>query len=306
MKIEIKETKSKDKHIEYLMPILPNKIKCYLIEYISHNPYAIINEIRLHSNSFMILISSLVNIKTDLYINSNDIEETIISLCSGSVYSHFDTIKEGYISVGMGIRAGVCGKASFQNGSISGISEFSSVNIRMPKRIPFAGDYIYKILKENNFNSSILIYSSPGVGKTTILRELIYKLSTMPSPIRFSVIDSREEIIAGDDIDASMDLYLAYPKGIAINLATRTMTPQLIICDEISTLDETEAILNSVNCGVKIIATTHASSFEELKNKKQISSLLNSSVFDYAIGVERLQGSKKYVYTLNSLKECYV
>lgn len=306
MKIEIKDIKSKDKHLEYLLSFLPDRIKSYLIEYTKGNPYTVINEIRLHSNSFMVLISSLINIKTDLYINVSDIEETVISLCSGSVYSHFDTIKEGYISVGMGIRAGVCGKASFQNGMISGISDFSSINIRMPKRIYSAGDYVYKILKESNFNSSILIYSAPGVGKTTILRELIYKLSSMPSPIRFSVIDSREEIITEDSIDASMDIYLAYPKGIAITLATRTMTPQLIICDEISTLDESEAILSSVNCGVKIIATTHASSFEELKNKKQIAALLNSSVFDYAIGVERLQGSKRYIYTLDSLKECYV
>ena len=306
MKIEIKDLQKKDKHLEYLLSILPDKIKDYLCTYLRDNPLLRLDEIRLHSYSYMCIISSLSNIKTDLYITESDIADTVFSLCSGSIYSHFDTIKEGYISVGKGIRAGICGKASLQNGIISGISDFSSVNIRMPKRIYTAGDYIFNLLKENNFNSSILIYSAPGVGKTTILRELIYKLSSLPSPIRFSVIDSREEIAAGMDVDASMDLYLAYPKGTAINLATRTMTPQLIICDEISTEDETDAVLSSVNCGVHIIATTHASSFEELKAKKQILPLLNSSVFDYALGVERLQGSKKYIYSLNSLKVCYV
>ena len=304
MKLEIKSLQKKDKQLEYLLTLLPEKIKTYLQEYINNNPLIEIDEIRLHSCSYMCIISSLTNKKTSLYITENDIEDTVPSLCAGSVYSHFDTIKEGYISVGKGIRAGICGKASLQNGIISGISNFSSINIRMPKRIYNAGDYIFNLLKENNFKSSILIYSAPGVGKTTILRELIYKLSSLPSPIRFSVIDSREEIVLGSDVDASMDLYLAYPKGLAINLATRTMTPELIICDEISTLEETEAILGSVNCGVNIIATTHASSFKELKIKKQISSLFNHQIFDYALGVDRIQGSKKYIYTLNSLKEC--
>ena len=198
---------------------------------------------------------------------------------------------------------GICGKATLQNGQITGISEFTSLNIRMPKRIYHAADYLYDLIRSRDYKCSVILYSLPGVGKTTILRELIYNLSCSETPVRFSVIDSREEIIGGLDIEAPLDAYISYPKGKAITLATRSMTPEMIICDEISTLTEAEAVLNSVNCGVSFIATTHASSFNELKMKEQLYPLMKNNVFDYALGITREHGSTKYKYTLNNIKE---
>ncbi len=306
MKIQINHTLKKDKHIEYILSKLPSKISHFINQYLKEYPQLKIDEIRLHSNSFMNLITSFKTIRTDLFITEDDILETSSLLCSDSIYSHFDTIKNGYINVGNGIRAGICGKATIQSGQITGIKDFSSINIRMPKRIYHAGDYVFDLFQKNNYKCSVLLYSPPGVGKTTILRELVYRLSTLSNPIRLSVIDSREEILSGLEINASLDLYLSYPKGEAINLATRTMTPELIVCDEITTREEAIAVLNSVNCGVNIIATTHASSFNELNAKEQILPLINNKVFDYAIGISRDIGATRYKFTLNSLKECLV
>jgi len=301
MKISLNYKKETDKRLKFLLELLPIDIKDYLYSYIEKSPEILIDEIRMHRNSKIVLISRLSSIVTDMTVDKDHIESTLLSFCKGSVYSYFNTINEGYINVGQGIRAGVCGRATVQNGSISGISDITSINIRLPKRIYHAGDYIYELIKGEDFKASVILYSSPGVGKTTILRELIERVSSNDRHLRLSVIDTREELISGMNNESFSDSFLSYPKGTAISIATRTMSPELIICDEISTKEEADAVLQAVNCGVTFIASTHASCFEELINKINISALIEKNVFKYAVGVKRDRGSTSYVYELNSL-----
>ena len=155
---------------------------------------------------------------------------------------------------------------------------------------------------QTSFQKSILLYSPPGTGKTSILRDLVIKWDNQIIPIRFAVIDSREEIITPYSKNINCDAYISYPKGIAIEQATKSMTPQIIICDEISNEQESNAILKAAHSGVKLIATTHASSFEELESKSIIKPLINSGIFDYFIGVERKYGEKIYNFTLGEHK----
>lgn len=306
MKFEIKYYKKEDELIAYILSFLPDSLRDYLSSFINKYQALKIDEIRLHAESYLSLICNFKNIKTDYYVSKEIIDKTVYSLCQGSVYAHFNTIKDGYISIGQGIRVGVCGKATIQEGSITAISDYSSLNIRIPKRIFNSSEKIFEILSQNDFSTSILLYSPPGVGKTTILRDLICKLSDMQNPLRVCVVDSREELCGGLDNDISSDFFISYPKGTAINLATRVMTPQIIICDEISTKEEAEAILASVNCGVSFIATTHASSYDEVIRKKILSSLFDKKVFEYVIGVTRDYGSKKYEFFINKTEEVIV
>lgn len=301
MKFQIKLKEEIDEALEYLIAHLPSEvgtsIKCFLNE----NRYSAINEIRMKKNSFIYLIADSKNVKTDIFVSEACIENTFQALCNGSVYAHYDTIKEGYISVGQGIRAGICGTAVLEGVSINGIKDITSINIRIPQRIYGASNYIFSLLEKNDFKSSLLLYSPPGVGKTSILRDLVIKLNELQSPIRFSVIDSREEIITPHSLCSHCDVFLSYPKGAAIEFATKSMTPELIICDEISTEAEAQAVLKASHNGVKLIATTHASSYEELKSKSILKPLLHSNVFDYAVGVDRKYGEKRYNFTLNKL-----
>ena len=289
--------KSYDKAFIYLLDKLPTRIKNGLLSFLVDKSIYSINEIRLKASSYIALITNQKNIVTNVYIEQDLIDETVLMLCNGSIYAHISTIKEGYISVGKGIRAGICGRAVIDNEIISGIYDISSINIRIPQHISSAGRYIFDILQENSFLSSLLLYSPPGVGKTTILRDLVVRLSS--HGIRHAVIDTREEITPFLTEHISSDVFLSYPKGKAIEIATKSMTPQIIICDEITSLQESQAIKQSVNSGVTLVATTHASSFEELKNKEILSPLFNGQVFNYAIGVSRQ--SNRYDYEVNKL-----
>jgi stage III sporulation protein AA len=304
MRYQMLFDKRLDDVLSYTLKRLPSWIGTSIVELICKRKLTSINEIRLHSNSFLCLIADSKNIKTDIILTQDDINEIINLLCEGSLYAHFDTIKEGYISIGKGIRAGICGRASIENGKISAINDITSINIRLPKRIFNGADYLFNLLKESEFSKSVILYSRPGVGKTSILRELIYKISSEDPPPRHAVIDSREEItpfMKSEEI--SSDIFISYPKGLAIEIATKSMTPELIICDEISSESEATAILKSSNSGVKIIATAHADSFEELCSKEILKELFSHKVFDFALGISRKYGSKKYEFTLDTLCE---
>lgn len=301
MKCDIAYKEKKDDALIYCLNKLPFRIKSRLLDYLNMYPYKAINEIRLHKNSYVMLIADSKNIKTDIFLNESDINESYEILCDMSFYAHINTIKQGYISIGNGIRAGICGKVCIENNEICGISDILSINLRIPQHIENASKFLYNLLNQNDFKKSVIIYSSPGVGKTTILRDLVYKLSNNTS-IRYSVIDTKEEIKPCIKNTENGDFFISYPKGMAIEIATKSMTPQLIICDEITSKSEACEILYSANAGVNLIATTHADSYEELLSKKILKELFNNNVFDYALGVKRGYGEKRYEYTLNKLQ----
>lgn len=304
MRYTITSKKKTDAALLFALEKLTPKVRTSIEEFMKLNTFNQINEIRLHTNSNVSLIVDSKNLTINCFLTSEDIENIVDILCSGSIYAHFNTIKEGYISVGKGIRAGICGRANMENGKIKGIDDISSVNIRLPKRYFHSADYLFNLIKNEGFKASVILYSPPGIGKTTILRELIYKLSSLENPIRSAIIDTREEITPFmDGAFSNSDIFISYPKGLAIELATKSMTPEIIICDEISSADEADAVLKAVNSGVHLIATAHASSFQELKSKRIFSDLIKNRVFNYALGIKRRIGSRNYEFTLNSFKE---
>lgn len=302
MKYTVLYKESVNSALDYVLSMLPNRIRTGIYSWLETNKYEL-NELRFKKNTFLTVITGLNNVKTDVYVTENDIESILFNLCDGSIYAHFDTIKNGYIRLKQGARAGICGRASEENGLISGISDITSINIRIPKLISGAGDYLYSFMSKSSFNKSVLLYSLPGIGKTTILRDFSLKLSQGNKFIRYAIIDTREEItpLIAENIIA--DVYLSYPKGLAIELATKSMTPELIICDEISSTDEASAILRAANTGVTLLATAHAGSFYELIRKESIKMLIDGGVFEYFIGIDRKPGEKMYKYTLNSCEE---
>lgn len=254
-----------------------------------------ISEIRLRSGCPVFITMSNKNINCGVTATSEDIDNTVRILCGNSLYSHSETIKDGYISASCGIRAGVSGRAVVDADRIITVTDISSVCIRIPHRIPGAGDQVAELLIKDF--GGIIIYSSPGIGKTTVLREVIARLASRPFFMRVAVIDTRFEICAPLGGQYTFDALSGYPRAKGIETALRTLSPQLIVCDEIGTSAEADAIIDSSGAGVPICATAHAGNFNELLTKPHIKKLIDMGVFKYAVGLSRDNGETEYTVT---------
>lgn len=260
-----------------------------------------INEIRLRLNKPLVVTVNGSNMGCGVRCTAEDIEYTIKMLCNNSLYSHSSTIREGYICAGDGIRAGICGHAVVENGKVSVIRDISSISIRIPRRVLGAADAVYDLIKAKGFTSNILIYSKPGVGKTTVLRELAVRLSSGSMPIRVAVIDTRCEICTGIEEAEMIDVLSGYPRSMGIENAVRTLSPQYIICDEIINQSDIEAIIGALGSGVHICASVHADSQESLFRLPVVKKLCEHNAFDIYVGlIPTTDGVERYKYEITS------
>lgn len=67
-----------------------------------------------------------------------------------------------------------------------------------------------------------------------------------------------------NDVGKFTDVIDNVPKAIGINMLIRSMSPQIIVCDEIGSKEDIEAIEKMACSGVKGIFTAHGESKEEV------------------------------------------
>ena len=70
-------------------------------------------------------------------------------------------------------------------------------------------------------------------------------------------------------------------------MALRTMGPQCIAVDEITALEDCQALMSAGWCGVALLATAHAANFEDLRHRKVYQPLWNSGLFTKSIVLSR-------------------
>lgn len=218
-------------------------------------------------------------------ITKEVMSECVKRLCGGSVYSFEDTVRCGYIPLEGGFRIGVAGELYISADGKESVGGISSLNIRIPHRVPDAAAPLLPLFEKGE-PCGVLVYSPPGGGKTTLLRDLASKLASgrVAAPLKVAIADERREFTS-DGALSLCDVYSGYAKAVAIELATRTMAPDVIICDEIGSLREAEAILNAQSTGVPLIASAHARDKGELYRRPAIKLLLDAGVFKYVYSV---------------------
>lgn len=219
------------------------------------------------------------------------IYDTFRRLCDYSVYSRQDEIKNGFITMKGGHRVGICGTAVVSDGRITSLNDISSMNIRIAREILGVSEELLKNIYP--FEGGVLIAGVPSSGKTTLLRDLARSLSLGIGChiMRTCVIDERGEIsgtysgTAFNDMGLS-DVLNGYPKGEGIIHAIRAMSPQAVICDEVGTQEDCRAVSQGFNAGATMIASIHASSYEELLRREQAKALLSTGAFRTAVILE--------------------
>ncbi len=197
----------------------------------------------------------------------------------------------------------MCGQAVLENGRVARLKHISGMNYRVAREITgvalpylrYFFDYRYRRVRHT------LIISPPRGGKTTFLRDLTRWISDGVSRLRIpgfktAVVDERSEI-AGCfqgmpqlNVGQNTDVLDACPKAEGMMMLLRSMAPQVIVTDEIGSVEDASAIEEIVHGGVSVIATAHGGSLEELKGRPGLRRLLAQSIFERAIFLGRSRG----------------
>lgn len=224
------------------------------------------------------------------HLTSSDLEECIRSLTNYSLHSAKSQVDNGYITVEGGHRAGICGSYVGDSQDFS-IKEYSSINLRIARQVKGVATTLCHDIFSGGLKS-ILVVGNPSTGKTTLLRDIACHLASKRvggNYIRVSVIDNRCELGAIHhgtspfDLGITCDIFSGYPKEFGVKTALKTMSPQMILFDEIGSMSEFESVQDCLNAGVHVITSAHASSIEQALKRDFIKKAVKQDCFDYIV-----------------------
>lgn len=227
-----------------------------------------------------------------LKVTREHIDEAIEIATSSSVYSVRDQIKNGYITIAGGHRIGITGTAVIKEDKVSFIKDISGLNYRLAGEVIGAADEAVPMILKGGGIKNTLIISPPGAGKTTMLRDIVRQLSY--KSYRVSVVDERSEIAAlcegrsAFDLGFSTDVLDGVDKAEGMLMVLRSMSPDVIVTDEIGKQSDIDAIERITNSGAAVIATIHGRNIDMIKRRDDLKRMLK--FFDLIITLSRRKG----------------
>lgn len=307
--MDIKEMKNYENVLEYICLELSQ-----ILKRISKEHKVNIEEIRLRNGNpvnvylngddyFVTQDGNLTkNIKEGVLVKKSNIDKTFQLVSNYSVYAFEEEIKNGFITLKGGHRVGIGGKILYGTNGIESIRNISSLNIRIAReKLGVSDKVLTYILDSTNTIHNTLIISSPQCGKTTLLRDLIRNLSNGSSSYgnkgyKVGVIDERSELagmyngIPQHNIGLRTDVLDGCNKKDGTIILLRSMSPDIIAMDEIGNISDVESIHESLKAGVKVIATVHGDTLQDLLSKKSLSILIEEKIFKRYIFLDNSKG----------------
>ena len=230
-----------------------------------------ITEIRLRKNKPLVVFEGAKKMypMTDAgryVVTQEDIERVMGFATDFSLYAVNDQLTKGYL-VKNGVRVGVAGVGVVEQGKILTVKDINALVLRVPHEVKGCAEEIMPKLYDGDRLKSTLIISPPGAGKTTLLRDMARIVSEKENTI---IIDERFEI-AG--VESSVDVgesevMSGVEKKIAYQFAIRSMSPSLIVTDEIFSSTDVDSIEDVLRCGVKIFASIHGDNLQSIMKSK--------------------------------------
>lgn len=283
-------------NITYFISLFP-KYLADIFNSFDKNIISLITEIRLRRNKAVIVYlgktpyfisvgGKLINNYTDNTVKLDDETFEFITdrLCNHSFHTNIHSMIDGYITAKNGCRVGIGASAVYKDSSINSVKDISSVNIRIAHEYKDCSREILNALY-TNATPSIIVAGPVLSGKTTFLRDFSRLLSSgfAGKYRKITIVDERREIASGFNVGINTDILSGYEKAKGIEIATRTLSPDIIVCDEIGNINELNAIKYGFSTGISFAVSVHMNDEKRIFTNHIVSQLIETGEFDYII-----------------------
>lgn len=272
-----------------LEKILPDEIYNVLAKRVN---FKSINEIRIRADKPIVLLigsqrtflshsGTTSNIKEAIFASKIMVEDIIFRASECSIYSVNEQIKKGFIVTKGGIRLGIGGDLIEENNTIKTMTNFSSVNIRLPHEIKNCSLSAFDYLIDENKVYNTLVMSPPGAGKTTFLRDFVRQLSERNYAYNVLVLDERGELDIGTlgCIGNFADKISFAKKSVGFENGIRSLSPNIIVTDELGQEEDIDAVNYAINCGVTVFASVHCDTIDNFLKKPNFEKIIKNKLF---------------------------
>lgn len=236
-------------------------------------------------------------------------------LANHSLYTMEEELKRGYVTVRGGHRVGLAGTAIVEGGAVRQLKTISSFNIRLAREVRDAGKFLLGYLLDPAMQSvhHTLIISPPQQGKTTIARDLSRMISYGHWPVmhahwkglKVGIVDERSELAACHqgvptfDVGPRTDVLDSCPKAEGMMMMIRSMSPDVIIVDEIGREEDAHAIQEAIHAGIRVIATAHGHSLSDMMRRPMLKTLIEEQAFSRFAVLDRTLGANSVKSVFN-------
>ncbi len=212
-----------------------------------------------------------------LTVTAAELQETFLRACRWSVHSFEAQIRDGFLTLPNGHRLGLCGVTDAATGALTRVT---SMNLRIARQAPAAAKTLCETLFARGL-CSVIVAGPPVSGKTTMLRDLARRLSEGVCGVyyRVSVIDTRQEF----PFLPYCDVLTGCDKAEGIRRALRVMSPQMLLCDEIGTSAEIDALEQGFCAGAQCAVSVHTDTAQTLRQRKPLQRLLQTQQFHHVV-----------------------
>lgn len=301
---------------EEIITIFPSNIQQHLREF---SNFKSIHEIRVKVDKPLIFSLDRGEKVFDYKVTVADIKEIMQRISNYSLYAFEEEIKQGFITIKGGHRVGIAGECVMDSQGIKTIKNIASLNVRICREVKGCAKELIKEITYRNKVLNTIIISPPKCGKTTILRDIARIISTGMYTVgldgkKVVVVDERSEIggsylgVPQMDVGIRTDVLDNCSKKEGMMLAIRSLSPEVIICDEIGSRGDVEALLVAFNSGVNIVVTVHGYDIEDIYKREVFKELLNNNILERVVvlsnregvgtieGIYNLGGGNRYEY----------
>lgn len=302
--------------MQSILPFLPAAIGG-LIDKLPGDMRAAVEEIRIRESRplevvadgesrFVSALGVLTSNPDEGYKPTKDDSLKLLDLLTNhSLYTFEEELRRGYITVAGGHRVGLAGKTVLERGEIKHIRDVGSFNIRIAREVRETGRKLLPAIWDERASTvhQTLIVSPPRQGKTTLIRDLARLISSGTdwgngrtyAGLKVAIVDERSEIAAcvkgvpTFDVGPRTDVLDGCPKAEGMMMMIRSMSPDVMIVDEIGRPEDAAALQEALHAGVRVIATAHGRHAEEAAGRPVLRQLLAERMFGRVVELSRVR-----------------